>query len=66
MTRGILLADYFKGILIGQPGPTLPPDLLAQAATSRFFRQYCPGQPGWICRPTDLAATDLTFAFETQ
>jgi hypothetical protein len=66
VTRGILLSDYFKGIILGEPGPTLPPDLLAQAATSRFFRQYCPGQPNWVCRPSELPGTDLTFAFERQ
>jgi N-acetylneuraminic acid mutarotase len=66
-TQGILLADYFKGILVGQPGqPNLPPDLAAQAATSRYFRQYCPGQPCWVCRPDALPGTDLTFAFEPQ
>ena len=66
VTRGILLADYFKGIVIGQPGPTLPPDLLVQAATGRFFAQYCPGALGWTCRPDQLPGTDLTFAFEPQ
>jgi hypothetical protein len=66
VTRGILLSDYFKGIILGEPGPTLPPDLLAQAVTSRFFRQYCPGQPNWVCRPSELPGTDLTFAFERQ
>jgi hypothetical protein len=63
VTRGILLADYLKSILTGRD---LPPDLAAQAANSRFFRQYCPGAPGWTCRPNELAATDLTFAFEPQ
>ena len=66
VTRGILLADYFKGLLVGQPGPILPPDLLAQAQGSRFLRQYCRGAAGWVCRPSELPATDLTFAFETQ
>ncbi len=66
VTRGILLSDYFKGIIIGQPGPTLPPDLLAASATSRFFHQYCPGASSWVCRPGELPGTDLTFAFETQ
>src|SRR5205823_6475231 len=26
--------------------------------------QYCPGNAQWLCRPNDLPATDLTFAFE--
>ncbi|MBI3969821.1 MAG: hypothetical protein HY332_00910 [Chloroflexi bacterium] len=65
-TRGILLADYFKGILIGEAGPNLPPDLAQQAQGSRFLGQYCPGQPNWVCRSAELPGTDLTFAFEPQ
>jgi hypothetical protein len=65
-TRGVLLADYFKGILAGRPGPSLPPDLAAQAAASRFFRQYCPASRQSLCRPDELPGTDLTFAFEPQ
>lgn len=63
VTRGILLADWFKSILTGQQ---LPADLAQQAQGSRFFRQYCPGSPQWVCRPAELPATDLTFAFEPQ
>jgi hypothetical protein len=66
VTRGILLADYFKGIIVGQPGPTLPPDLAAQAQGSRYLRQNCPGATQSLCRPDDLPGTDLTFAFEPQ
>lgn len=66
VTRGILLADYFKGIIIGQPGSNLPPDLLTEAQGSRYYQQYCPGQPNWVCRPNDLPGTDLTFAFEKE
>ena len=29
-----------------------------------IFKQYCPGNPHWLCRPGYLSATDLTFAFE--
>jgi hypothetical protein len=65
-TRGILLADYMKGIMIGRTGPNLPPDLAAQAQGSRFFRQYCPGNPEWACRAAEVFGTDLTFAFEPQ
>jgi hypothetical protein len=60
VTRGILLADYLKGLL---RDADLPPDLRAQAATSSLFSQYCPGAPNWLCRPDGLSATDLTFAF---
>jgi hypothetical protein len=63
VTRGILLADHFKSILTGQG---LPPDLAAQAATSRFLQQYCPASPQWLCRPREVPATDLTSAFERQ
>ena len=62
-TEGILLADYFKSIVTGR---NLPPDLAAQAITSPFLAQYCPGSPGWVCRPAQLQDTDLTFAFEPQ
>ena len=63
ITRGILLADYLKAIL---RGTDLPPDLREQAAASRLFAQYCPQAPAWLCRPADLPATDLTFAFEVS
>jgi hypothetical protein len=63
VTRGLLLAYYFKGII---SGIELPPDLAEQARSSRFFGQYCPGAPNWLCRPDDLPATDLTYAFEPQ
>jgi hypothetical protein len=59
-TESILLADYLKAILIGQ---NVPPDLMAQSHESRYFQQYCPGQPQALCRPNDLPATDLTNAF---
>jgi hypothetical protein len=61
VTRGLLLADYLKAILRDL---SLPADLREDAQTSRFFAQYCPGAPGWLCRPVDLEASDLTFAFE--
>ena len=63
VTRGILLSDYFKSIITGRD---LPLDLATQAAGSRFFQQYCPGNPRWVCRPDQLEGTDLTFAFERQ
>jgi hypothetical protein len=60
-TQGILLSDYFKSIITGR---NLPPDLASQAVGSRFLAQYCPGAPAWVCRPQQLAGTDLTYAFE--
>jgi hypothetical protein len=68
-TRGILLAGYLKSVLLGPAqavphGASLPPDLAAQSAGSRYFAQYCPGAPNWLCRPGELPGTDLTFAFE--
>src|SRR5262249_2813472 len=60
-TQGILLADYFKGVLMGEH---LPPDLAAQAQTSPFYGQYNPLKPGWVDRPAQLPGTDLFRAFE--
>jgi hypothetical protein len=61
VTQRILLADYLKAIIMNQ---NVPPDLLGQSQNSRFFNQYCPGQPMWLCRPAELGGTDLTYAFE--
>ena len=60
VTRGALLADNFKSVLIGQGYA----DLMGQMHDSRFYQQYCPGQPGYLCRPSQLPDTDLSFAFE--
>jgi hypothetical protein len=60
-TQGLLLADYLKAILRGRD---LPADLAQAAHTSKYFDQYCPTAPRWLCRPADLQATDLTYAFE--
>ncbi|HEY8477465.1 MAG TPA: hypothetical protein VIN09_11425, partial [Chloroflexota bacterium] len=59
-TRGILLADYLKGILRGQG---LPADLAEQARGSHFFGQYDGGTHTGPTRPGDLPATDLRQAF---
>jgi hypothetical protein len=59
-TESILLADYFKDILMGQ---NVPSDLKSQSQESKYFGQYCPGQAQWLCRPNELPATDLTYAF---
>ncbi len=62
-TQGLLLADYLKAILTGQ---NLPPDLAAQATTSKYYRQYAPGSPKSVARPFDLQGSDLTDAFVAQ
>jgi hypothetical protein len=59
-TESILLADYLKAIITNQNVPT---DLADQSRESRYFAQYCPNAPMWLCRPADLPGTDLTFAF---
>jgi hypothetical protein len=59
-TQSILLADYLKAIVMNKE---VPPDLLAQSRETRYYNQYCPGEGKWLCRPNDLPATDLTFAF---
>jgi hypothetical protein len=60
-TQSVLLADYLKAIITNK---NVPPDLLAQSRETRYFDQYCPGQPQWLCRPSELPGTDLSFAFE--
>jgi hypothetical protein len=60
-TQGLLLADYLKAILRGRE---LPADLAEAAKNSRYYNQYCTSRPRWTCRPNELPATDLTFAFE--
>lgn len=62
-TQGLLLADYLKSILTGQ---NLPPDLDAQARSSKYYHQYAPGQALSIARPADLPGSDLTNAFTPQ
>src|SRR5438067_6222038 len=62
-TQGLLLADYLKSLLTGT---NLPPDLEAQARTSKYYRQYSPGQPLSIARPGELFGSDLTNAFVKQ
>jgi hypothetical protein len=61
-TRGVLVADYLKHLL--RNSLELPEDLRLQARTSKLFAQYCPGATKWLCRPDEIPATDLTFAFE--
>jgi hypothetical protein len=59
-TESILLADYLKAIIINQ---NVPPDLLQDSRESRYYNQYCPGDPLWLCRPAQLPGTDFTFGF---
>jgi hypothetical protein len=68
-TRGILLADYLKAIMLGPQqaqkyGSNLPADLNEEARTSTLYSQYCPGQNLWLCRAQDMPGSDLTDAFE--
>ncbi len=68
-TRGILLADYLKAIILGPTqaqakGANLPADLNQQAQGSSQYAQYCPGNQLWLCRPEQMPGTDLTYAFE--
>jgi hypothetical protein len=60
-TQGLLLADYLKSVLRGRD---MPGDLAQAARGSKYFNQYCASSPRSVCRPADLPATDLTFAFE--
>jgi hypothetical protein len=62
-TQALLLGDYFKSIIIGA---NLPADLSQEAQASPFYKQYAPGQPGWVARPDQLPNTVLAFAFERQ
>jgi hypothetical protein len=63
VTRGLLLADYLKAVLIGRD---LPSDLRQQAEGGWLYGQYCPDRPRALCRPDELPGTDLTAAFEPQ
>jgi hypothetical protein len=68
-TRGILLADYLKAIMLGprqvqKYGSNLPADLNEEAGSSTLYSQYCPGQNFWLCRVQDMPGSDLTYAFE--
>jgi D-alanyl-D-alanine carboxypeptidase len=60
-THGLLLADYFKGILLGA---NLPPDLRAAARDSPYFGAYQPTRPAWIAQSSLVPNSDLTHAFD--
>jgi hypothetical protein len=61
VTQGLLIGDYFKAILTGR---NLPPDLDQQANQSMYYKQYLRGAPQSLAKPSLLANTDLTDAFE--
>ncbi|HYU17252.1 MAG TPA: hypothetical protein VEQ11_00995 [Chloroflexota bacterium] len=59
-TQGLLLADMLKAVLTGQ---NLPPDLAAEAAGSKLYKQYDPDRHTGPLRPEQLPGTDLANAF---
>ena len=63
-TEPLLLADYLKQVMLGPNAANLPADLREQAAESQFYAQYCPAGTRGLCRPDDMAGSDLTNAFE--
>ncbi|MDQ6669680.1 MAG: hypothetical protein M3069_02800 [Chloroflexota bacterium] len=63
-TEPLLLADYFKQVMLGSKAANLPADLQEQAAGSPFYGQYCPGGTRGLCRPDAMPGSDLTNAFE--
>jgi beta propeller repeat protein len=60
LTQPVLLADYFKDVLMGRA----PADLTNQMAGSRFANQYNQSRPLALNRPEVLPGTDLCGAFE--
>jgi len=60
-TQGLLLGDYFKGVLLGRG---LPPDLEEQLRDSRFYCQYDRGRSGHLAKPQLLPGSSLVGAFE--
>lgn len=63
LTQPVLLADYFKAVLMGR---NLPPDLQLQAQGSQFYGQYNSAQPNGVNNPGALPATSMQFAFDPQ
>ena len=61
-TESILIADYLKAMILDQNVPT---DLRTEASAqnSPYLASYCPGQPLWMCKPSQVPGTDYTFAF---
>jgi hypothetical protein len=61
LTQPVLLADYFKAVLMGA---NLPPDLLAQAQSSPLYGQYNNTQANGVKNPAALPNTNMQFAFD--
>jgi hypothetical protein len=61
-TERILLADWFKTVILG----TAPGDLAEDMATSPYINQWRPGAERWLARPSELPTTDLTMAFTPE
>jgi hypothetical protein len=59
-TERILLANWFKTVITGDG---LPSDLAEQMAGTPYIRQYSPGSPNWMARPSELTGTNMTDAF---
>jgi hypothetical protein len=59
-TERILLANWFKTVITGDG---LPGDLAEQMAGTSFIRQYSPGSPNSLARPSELTSTNMTDAF---
>jgi hypothetical protein len=58
-TERILLADWFKTVIIG----TAPSDLAEEMAGTPFINQWNPAGERWMNRPSELSTTDMTNAF---
>lgn len=56
------LGTLFKAVLTGEG---LPPDLMAEVAGSRFYRQYQPSAPDGVAQPGTLPDTRLAGAFSS-
>jgi hypothetical protein len=62
-TQGVMLVDHLKSILTGA---NLGADLDREARANPLYRQYDPGAPRGLRRPSLFPGTDLTNAFEPQ
>ena len=61
-TQALLLASYFKDVLMGQA----PPDLMQAMAETPFINQYSRTAPNGLERPAELPDTNMQAAFEPQ
>ena len=62
VTQPVLLADYFKELILGRA----PADLMSEMAGSRFASQYDRAQPLGLNRPAELSDTNLCGAFDPR